>query len=253
MLKLIHEKLGGAGLVVAIVALVAAFGGTAFAEEGWKLSKSEQKEVKKIAKKVAKKGSTGPTGPQGAAGAPGAKGDPGAAGAAGSTGPQGPPGPTGPTGPTETKLPFEQTVTGLWGFGLRSTGVNRVPVQMNFPLRIEPAPHFVMSSNLIGEVPGGSKPNERCPGSVSEPEAAPGEFCIYAAKLVGAELSAQINDPEDFRFDPTSGYLVPFLTTEPEVFSQGRGTWAATACPPPPTVEEEEEPGFEPCPKPAGP
>jgi hypothetical protein len=250
MFRGIHDKLGSAGLIVAIVALVAAFTGSAFAEEGWKLSKSEQKEVRKLAKMEARKvakGATGATGPQGPAGAPGAKGDPGAAGAAGPAGPEGPEGPPGPPGPTETKLPFEETVTGVWGFGVQTTASNRIPVQMSFPLRIEPAPHFQIGNNLIG--PGGSEPNEACPGSLSEPEAAPGEFCIYLHSLAGASLSTFVTDPVDWMFDPTSGFVVPF-ETEPEVFARGRGTWAATACPPPPTEEEEETPGFEPCPKP---
>lgn len=248
-MKKIHEKLGTAGLIVAVVALVAALTGSAFAAVD-KLSPQEKKEVKKIAKGLVP---TGPVGPQGPAGAPGAKGDTGAKGDPGATGPTGktgPTGPEGPPGPTETVLLPEQTVKGLWGFAVQSVGVNRIPVQMNFPLRIEPAPHFLIGNNLIGA--GGVEPNEECPGSVEEPEAAPGEFCIYADALTGAKLSNFINDPEDWKFDPTAGFLVPF-ETEPEVFARGRGTWAATACPPPPTEEEEEEPGFEPCPKPAVP
>lgn len=101
MFSRIHNKLGTAGLVVAIVALVAALGGTAFAMTG--LNSKQKKEVTTIAKKFAgKPGPAGPAGPQGPAGAPGANGAKGATGSQGIQGIQGiqgEPGPTGPTGP----------------------------------------------------------------------------------------------------------------------------------------------------------
>ena len=77
-----HDKLGTAGLFVAIAALVAALAGTALAAGG--LTKQQEKQVTKIAKKYAgKPGAQGPQGPQGPAGPAGAKGDPGAQGAPG--------------------------------------------------------------------------------------------------------------------------------------------------------------------------
>lgn len=117
MFSRIHNKLGTAGLIVSIVALVFALAGTAFAAAG--LNSKQKKEVTKIAKKYAGKpgpqgqagpqGPQGPAGPAGAVGPQGAKGDPGADGAKGATGPTGPTGPggtgsTGPTGPTGTSV-----------------------------------------------------------------------------------------------------------------------------------------------------
>ena len=73
MFSRMHDKLGTAGLVVAIVALVFAMVGGAYAAGG--LTKQQEKQVTKIAKKYAgKPGAQGPQGPQGPAGLVGAKG-----------------------------------------------------------------------------------------------------------------------------------------------------------------------------------
>lgn len=92
MFNRIHRKLGTAGFIISIVALVAALGGGAYAASGG-LSGKQKKEVEKIAKKFAGKpgkagqpGATGPTGPQGAKGDGGAKGDAGANGGNGADG-----------------------------------------------------------------------------------------------------------------------------------------------------------------------
>jgi Collagen triple helix repeat (20 copies) len=91
----IHGKLGTAGFIISIVALVAALGGGAYAASGG-LSGKQKKEVEKIAKKYA--GKPGATGATGAAGPAGAKGDTGAAGAAGNDGANGGPGQQGQAG-----------------------------------------------------------------------------------------------------------------------------------------------------------
>ncbi len=69
----------GPGVVIAVIALIFALAGTAFAAA--KLNGTQKKEVKKIAKKYA--GKRGKTGPAGANGAPGAQGPGGPRGPAG--------------------------------------------------------------------------------------------------------------------------------------------------------------------------
>jgi Collagen triple helix repeat (20 copies) len=91
MLQKIHERMGGAGLVVSLIALIMAVSGSAIAAKGGGLSAKQKKEVKAIAKSMAKEG---PAGKDGANGAPGANGLPGA---------QGPPGPQGTPGPKGDK------------------------------------------------------------------------------------------------------------------------------------------------------
>ena len=84
-IKSAREPFGKAGLTVAILALVMAFVGGAYAAGG--LTKSQEKQVTKIAKKYA--GKPGAPGTNGTNGSPGAKGDTGAAGAAGTNGTNG--------------------------------------------------------------------------------------------------------------------------------------------------------------------
>jgi hypothetical protein len=96
MVSRIHQKLGTAGFIIAIVALVAAMGGGAYAAKG-ALTGKQKKEVQKIAKKEAKKeakkfakagpaGATGPAGPAGSKGGDGAQGPTGPQGAKGDKG-----------------------------------------------------------------------------------------------------------------------------------------------------------------------
>lgn len=77
-----HDRFGTAGVVIAVIALVAALGGTAIAAGG--LTPKQKKEVTKIAKKYA-----GKPGAPGANGTAGAKGDAGAAGTNGTNGTDG--------------------------------------------------------------------------------------------------------------------------------------------------------------------
>jgi hypothetical protein len=85
-IRAIREPFGTAGLIIAMIALVAALGGSALAASG-ALTGKQKKEVEKIAKKYAgKPGAAGPTGPAGANGKDGANGANGTTGAAGKDG-----------------------------------------------------------------------------------------------------------------------------------------------------------------------
>ncbi len=195
MFSKIHERLGTAGFVLAIIALVMAMTGAAIA----KLNGPEKKEVAKIAKKEIKKQikklPPGPTGPAGANGKDGA---------AGPAGPQGPPGPQGSVGPQgiqgiqgiqgepwvpENTLPEGATLTGVFSspkvinigedfYGMMEAGDKYVePVSFEIPLAA--APDFVLvpaaSGSAYGTAPG-------CPGVVNKtPEAESGKFCVYRA------------------------------------------------------------------------
>jgi hypothetical protein len=216
MFKRIHDKLGTAGFLIAVVALMAAVTGTALAAGA--LSGREKQEVKKIAKKFA--GQPGPAGPAGPTGPAGPKGE---AGPRGSQGEEGPEGPEGPPGPTETKLPSGETSTGLWSFAGKGAGPASF-VTVTFPLRVEPAPaEFEVSTNWIGP---GDSPTAECPGSVADPKAAPGEFCFYAQEVVNA------SDPVGFNaytVDRTSGVTVEFLYGDETAEGYGYGSWAVTA------------------------
>ncbi|HEY2478876.1 MAG TPA: collagen-like protein [Solirubrobacterales bacterium] len=96
MLNRIHQKLGTAGFIISIVALLAALGGGAYAASGGLTSK-QKKEVTKIAQTEAKK-LAGQPGAPGPTGAPGAKGDTGPKGADGINGTKGDKGDPGTNG-----------------------------------------------------------------------------------------------------------------------------------------------------------
>ncbi|MGN6202677.1 MAG: hypothetical protein ACTHNY_09760 [Solirubrobacterales bacterium] len=217
MLKRIHNKLGTAGLLVAVVALIAAVAGTAFAAGG--LTKKQEKQVIKIAKKYAgKPGAQGPKGDTGPAGAQGPKGDVGPNGDKGDTGSQGP---EGPPGPTETELPVGKTMRGVWSF--LGKGQPEYWVNISFPLR------------LPAGVVKGDGPTQ-CPGSASNPEAARGFYCIYAA----AENNA-FDNGTGFSPDNHIGLILGFSSVEEDKSAFARGTWAATArCPIDPETDEEK-------------
>lgn len=98
MISKLHQRLGTAGFIISIVALVAALGGGAYAASGG-LTGKQKKEVEKIAKKYAgkpgKNGAPGAQGPKGETGAAGSKGDSGASGGPGTNGTDGGPGANG--------------------------------------------------------------------------------------------------------------------------------------------------------------
>ena len=184
MFNRIHQKLGTAGFIISIVALVAALGGGAYAASGG-LNGKQKKEVEKIAKKFAgKPGSPGATGPGGPAGA---KGDNGAPGSNGSPGSNGNPGSNGksvvvgnsPAGCAEggvtvevegsgvkhevcngtsgssgpARLPAvlgsEETETGTWAIGPLAAPGGLVPLAVaSFPIPLE---HPIKNATECGE------------------------------------------------------------------------------------------------------
>jgi len=222
MLKRIHEKLGTAGLVIAVVALVVALGGTAFAAAG--LNSKQKKEVKKIAKQFA--GKQGPKGDPGSAGAQGAKGDQGPKGDQGSKGDegnQGPKGDEGPAGPTETELPEGKTMTGT--FALRDSGLSWYWVNVSFPLRVVPAPELSTSDDTT-----------HCKGTPASPQPAAGYFCVYPTQENNAFIGF-IESP-----DSTSGVNIEFPAVEASEPINVVGTWAVRErCPIDPETELELE------------
>jgi len=222
MFRRIHDKLGTAGFVVAIAALIVALTGTAFAAKKV-FTKQQEKQIEKIAKKVTKPGPSGPAGSQGPIGPQGSKGDQGPKGDQGERGPEGK---QGPAGPTETELPPGKTMTGVWSFiGL---GVEEYWVNISFPLRAPEGYTPVIPSE---------EDHVHCPGSAAEPEAVRGYFCMYAAQ----ELNTFENGGEKSS-DPTSGRIIGFADIDETQTALARGSWALTArCPIDPITEEEEE------------
>ncbi len=242
MVSRIHERLGTAGFVIAILALITALGGTAIAAVG--LNGKQKKEVTKIAKKYA--GKNGQDGAPGAAGPQGPKGDDGGKGVAGSEGKQGEQGPPGAHGEDGAcsiaepvcLLPAGATVTGDWSFivpagGAETNGAEAAFVTANFPLQATSPPEF----RWIGKeewLEPGDEPFDAtaCPGSVSEPAAAPGLVCFYAGDVFNAGTGnrrAPCVGPETYTGDRNSGVTVLFCIKNAANEAYGWGSWAATA------------------------
>jgi Collagen triple helix repeat (20 copies) len=225
MFSRIHEKLGTAGFVISIVALVAALTGGAYAAGALSppIKKQITKESKKFSKKFSKQFAV--PGPQGPAGAPGAKGDTGAKGDAGAPGAKGDPGQVGPEGPEGSPwvaggvLPPGETETGTWTSGSPGTLTS---LSFNIPLEEAPvALHFV---NKEGEEStGGGAPGtpENCLGTAEDPTAPPGEICVYEA-LSNGPVSGPGGVSIIFRTGAVFNYGA-------EVGGLALGTWAVTA------------------------
>lgn len=226
MLSQIKNRLGTAGLATALIALVLAMGGGAYAAKSVIITKLSQ-----ISPNVQKKlkGKPGPAGPTGPVGPQGSQGPKGGAGPTGPRGEQGEQGPTGPTGPTGTTLPSGMTETGVWSFIQAGEGTGgQIWVNFSFPLRVQPNLFETASGEPVYIRPDGTSSNAEaatfCPGTVESPEAAPGHICIYA-KLEHNAVDGESN----FADDGTVGFIHRFVITEETERAFGRGTWAVTA------------------------
>lgn len=237
MISGVRNRIGTAGLVVAVIALVAALGGAAYAASGG-LTAQQKKQVKKIARTEAKKlVGTGPAGPAGAPGAAGANGKDGANGANGANGKEGKEGQTG----FVEALPSESSLTGVWGaadFGKEAPDL----AEVSFPIPVNPAPTLIYvvkgGENAYKMEAGQTEPGfvlgeeaveSLCPGDVAAPAAEPGFVCVFEGEAEHAEILAQ-KLPEWGVATPY-GVLVPvalggFIEPEEGFIS---GTWAVKA------------------------
>jgi len=184
MISRIHDRLGTAGFVIAIIALVAALSGGAYAATNG-LSGKQKKEVEKIAKKYAGKpgtngtnGTNGKDGTNGTNGKDGAQGIQGKQGDQGIQGEQGPPGEPGILHPGET-LPSGATETGAWNFV--SNGATEQVVPIGFPIPLAAVDAEAMTVKFLNKT---QESSAECPGTVEEPEAEPGVLCIYTTPLL---------------------------------------------------------------------
>ncbi len=223
MLAKLKRRLGanGPGITIAVLAMLVALTGGAFAAGG-ALSGKQKKEVEKIAKKFA--GKPGAQGAQGATGATGAKGDKGDAGGAGSEGKpgksvkvtsiasggieceedggalvkeegavsgievcNGKEGKDGSPWAPENALPPGATETGAWTFAGTTSDAAGIRVPISFPVQLGPGQALDEEHVHFVEAP-----TEPCPGTAGAPLAEPGQLCVYVSNLgvVGTEFLA---------------------------------------------------------------
>ncbi|HEX5594062.1 MAG TPA: collagen-like protein [Solirubrobacterales bacterium] len=213
MFKRIHNQLGAAGMALAVIALIVALAGTAFAAKKV-FTKAQEKQIVKIAKKYAgkdgKDGAPGPAGAQGPKGDTGAKGDTGPAGAPGADGLDGEPGACSASDPVCT-LPSGASLKGRWGGGGIDVKVGIIAI--SYGLALEKAPKAVL-------VKTAGEHEEECPGNVEAPTAKAGFLCLYVQEANG-EIT--IDDKKIF------AYGASFAIQEFGGFAFGEGSWAVTA------------------------
>ena len=152
------------------------------------------------------------TGPRGIQGEQGVMGLQGAAGQPGGRGIQGPPGPFVAT------LPSGKTLTGDY----RTTSEGGVFVadtqSFAFPLASKPSVHFVGI---------GATPPAQCPGTASNPKAAPGNLCVYATEGSISATAVNIFNPETNEGPDASPRGFSIADADSDTFSTG--SWAVTA------------------------
>lgn len=250
------ERFGTAGIVLGVIALLLALGGTALAAS--KLTGPQKKEVEKIAKKYA--------GKPGAPGAAGANGKDGTNGTNGKDGAPGAPGKDGtsvtgaaiPVGNAECAaeeggvkytsvsgstsvcngakgedgspwvdggtLPQGQTETGIWGTYINHPE-ERLAFPISFPIPLETEPEAIFLNEGEASKPG-------CPGLVGGiPTADPGKLCVYSNAFEEATLEG-FSKPSGIAQSAGAGRTGTFLNfkcTSPPGFCQAAGTWAVTA------------------------
>lgn len=260
----------GIGGVVAVIALVFAMLGGAYAANNsgdGKSTASAKKGKQGKRGKPGPKGATGPMGPQGPAGAngkdgtngqngakgetgstgeEGADGDDGATGATGDDGSIGATGATGESGFTST-LPPGATETGAWAFGKAGGTSSNVPVTFAIPLASDlggSEVHFINKADeevvvdLINEVLVKTPAPAECSGDATAPTAAPGHLCVYAGELSAGGLefygSNLIYPPaveDEFAFSGAgAGVTGARMLFSGTTTATGWGSWAVTGC-----------------------
>jgi hypothetical protein len=251
---LIRNRLGVPG-ILAVIALVFSMAGGAYAAKKYIITSTSQ-----IKPSVLKK-LRGPAGPPGATGATGATGQGGSAGQNGADGKTGTNGTNGKSVVTgseasgtancegrggawvevegsnqkryicngESGAPSSGTMTGEWSFDTK--GAASTLVSFSFPRELSAEPAF----NWMGS---GATPTPACPGSPANPEAAPGNVCMYAVGMFhagegtdqhpqGYVSPASPGSYNGYTVAPKSGVTVEFPVEAGEE-AYGWGSWAAT-------------------------
>ena len=138
-------------------------------------------------------------------------------------GPRGQAGATGAAGPVTGILPTKVTLRGVYNSDFVAAGADEINGgTIDFPLRL-PAPPAV---HVLGV---GAPPTADCPGTTTNPQAAPGSLCVYKEAETNTSQYAVCNfDCDPIPSAEASGALIYHHST-----AAGRsfswGAWAVTA------------------------
>jgi len=272
MLRL-REPFGKAGLVVAVVALVLALGGGA-----WALSASggNSRQVAKAKLRASAahrqraargaRGPQGPAGPEGPEGPAGAKGRDGTNGRSGVNGTDGLPGKSVVSG---TEPPGENCEQGGYWFELQGSGSKQYVCNGSgggsgalggtelapgdtmtglWSFLGKGQPKYWVTINFPLRAPKGIPARlyfapefpQHCHGTVEAPTADRGFLCIYAQSTLNAFFSGNVFYANQI-VDETIGRIYEFDPSVEAELSSAYGTWALSApCPIDPQTHKEE-------------
>jgi hypothetical protein len=149
----------------------------------------------------------------------GATGRNGLNGKNGTNGRNGKNGANGLTGFTST-LPAGKTEEGTWGAGVAAKSISYSSISFNIPLAAVPA------STIIAL---GKPSTAACPGTVSNPQAASGNLCVYVAREMHI-AGLGVLDPNQEAGGPGADRFGALLSIQGALTEAGSawGTWAVT-------------------------
>lgn len=244
----IRKKQLNATTAIAVLALVFAMTGGAWAAKKYLITSTKQispsvlKALKGASGKNGASGSpgaaglagpTGPGGPQGGSGQKGETGQKGEQGPPGAEGKKGEKGATGSPWAPDSQLPEKATETGTWAFGPVTSGTEVHVVVASFAVKLKAAldalhVHYINANKKEELAPGEEVTSTACLGTVSEPAATSGSLCVYAAEVKAAETgTVAIARPDNTGEGASnSGALQQFNATANG--AEGHGTWAVT-------------------------
>jgi hypothetical protein len=224
-------------MIVAMLALFVAMGGTAIAASSALITGKQIKNNSITGADVKNKSLTprdfrgSVRGPRGLRGPAGATGATGAQGAQGAQGPQGGQGAQGPPGPFPDPLQVGQTLRGsyiVYDNDVVAASLVTTNIMFGFTLPARPAVRYVAV--------GATAPPE-CPGSVLDPRAQAGYLCIYERLALNANPTTFVYDPTTNDFNAASRFgavIVGSATASGSL--ELDGSWAVTSAATTPTA-----------------
>jgi hypothetical protein len=138
-------------------------------------------------------------------------------------GPRGPQGATGAAGPVTGNLPSKATLRGVYLVDFVATVADQIQGgSFSFPLHLPAVPTVY----VLGV---GASPTSSCPGSVHDPQAAPGTMCVYKESENNTTNFAVCNqDCTPIPSAERDGSIV-YLHSTAAGRTWSQGSWAVTA------------------------
>lgn len=248
MFSTIRKRLTYANVAMTF-ALVFAMSGGAYAAKRYLITSTKQISPKVLTALRGKSGQpgpqgqaglAGPQGPAGTAGAPGAKGETGAAGAAGKDGAPGKDGVEGSPWTAGGTLPSGKSEYGQWsGFGNAKEGFEFAAITgASFTIPLNEASESVTAARFIGLEEGEGEAhqssfitNRECSGTSTNPSAAAGHLCVFAAHMANAEPVVPVDPgaitPKFGAIGRTGATLI--IESKAAGAVSAWGTWVVTA------------------------